>query len=152
MSHLSTARGRLVDAILVGLVIFDLGVAAGAFAFPDLWSRVLHGTEYVDPAGLLRRTGSIWIAFTVVQVVALLRWRSHPHWLLMVSGIRLSEMFADWTYLAFADSVTPFGTVALTLTLPINLAICWFLFRNSLVTMRVAGEKQPTDPSPAAAG
>ena len=37
-------------------------------------------------------------------------------------------MFADWTWLAFAEQVTPFGTAALIFTLPANLLICWFLF------------------------
>ena len=123
-----TARGRLVDVILVSLVIFDLVVALGAFLLPQLWYRILHDAEYVDPQGLLRRTGSIWVAFTVVQILALPRWRTAPHWLVLVSGIRLSEMFADWTYLAFAQSTTPFGIAALIVTLPTNLAICWFLF------------------------
>ena len=124
----SNTRARLVDVILVTLIVFDLTVAVGAFLFPGLWYRLLHGAEYVDPQGLLRRTGAIWVAFTVLQVLALPRWRAAPYWLTLVCGIRLSEMFADWTYLAFADGVTAFGTVALAVTLPANLLICWFLF------------------------
>ena len=124
----STARARLVDVILVSLVVFDLLVAVGAFLLPQLWYRILHAADYVDPQGLLRRTGAIWVAFTVVQLLALPRWRTAAHWLVLVSGIRLSEMFADWTYLVFAQSMTPFGTIALLVTLPANLVICWFLF------------------------
>ena len=125
---ISAARGRLVDVILVSLVAFDLLVAVGAFLLPQLWYRLLHDAAYVDPQGLLRRTGAIWAAFAVVQIVALPRWRSAAHWLVLVTGIRLSELFADWTYLVFAESVTPFGTAALLVTLPANLLICWFLF------------------------
>lgn len=125
---ISAARGRLVDVILVSLVVFDLLVAVGAFLLPQLWYRLLHDAAYVDPQGLLRRTGAIWAAFAVVQIVALPRWRTAAHWLVLVTGIRLSELFADWTYLVFAESVTPFGTAALLVTLPANLLICWFLF------------------------
>ena len=124
----SGGRARIIDSLLIALIVFDLVVAVGAFLFPQLWYRILHDAEYVDPQGLLRRTGAIWAAFTVLQVLALPRWRTAPHWLALVCGIRLSEMFADWTYLAFADHVTPFGTAALIFTLPANLLICWFLF------------------------
>ena len=132
----SDNRARLVALVLIVLIIFDLVVAVGAFLFPQLWYRVLHGAEYVDPQGLLRRTGAIWVAFTVLQVLALPRWRTAPYWLALVCGIRLSEMFADWTYLAFADSVTPFGTAALIVTLPANLLICWVLFATYRLATR----------------
>ena len=124
----SGGRARLIDCLLIALIVFDLAVAVGALLLPDLWHRILHDAEYGDPHGLLRRTGAIWAAFTVLQVVALPRWRAAPYWLVLVCGIRLSEMFADWTWLAFAERVTPFGTVALVVTLPTNLLICWFLF------------------------
>ena len=139
----SAARGRLVDVMLWSLVIFDLLVAVGAFLLPQLWFRILHATDYVDPQGLLRRTGAIWVAFSVVQILALPRWRTAAHWLLLVTGIRLSEMFADWTYLIFAGSITPFGTAALLVTLPANLVICWFLF----ATWRKLGASS-TPPAP----
>ena len=133
------ARALLVDIMLIALIAFDLAVAVGALLLPDLWFRILHDAEYVDPGGLLRRTGAIWVAFTVLQVLALPRWRTAPVWLVLVCGIRLSEMFADWTWLAFAEQVTPFGTAALIFTLPANLLICWFLF----ATWRLAaGERQ----------
>jgi hypothetical protein len=134
----SGARALFVDILLIALIVFDLVVAVGAFLLPDLWFRVLHDVEYVDPGGLLRRTGAIWAAFTVLQVLALPRWRTAPIWLVLVCGIRLSEMFADWTWLAFADQVTPFGTAALIFTLPANLLICWFLFATY---RRVAGDR-----------
>ena len=124
----SGGRARLIDILLIALIVFDLAVAVGAFLFPQLWYRILHDAAYVDPQGLLRRTGAIWAAFTVLQVLALPRWRTASYWLVLVCGIRLSEMFADWTYLAFADHVTPFGTAALIVTLPANLLICWCLF------------------------
>ena len=143
----SAARGRLVDVTLWSLVIFDLLVAAGAFLLPQLWFRILHAAEYVDPQGLLRRTGAIWVAFSVVQILALPRWRAAPHWLLLITGIRLSEMFADWTYLIFASSKTPFGTVALLVTLPANLLICWLLFAT---WRRMAGGARSPVPPDAA--
>ena len=82
----SAARGRLVDVVLWSLVIFDLLVAVGAFLLPQLWFRILHDAEFVDPQGLLRRTGAIWVAFAVLQILALPRWRSASHWLLLVTA------------------------------------------------------------------
>ena len=143
----SAARGRLVDVVLWSLVIFDLVVAVGAFLLPQLWFRILHGADFVDPQGLLRRTGAIWVAFAVLQILALPRWRGAPHWLLLVTGIRLSEMFADWTYLLFAASKTPFGTIALLVTLPANLLICWFLFAT---WRKLTGTSDPPAPPDAA--
>lgn len=147
VAHVSAARGRLVDVVLWSLVVFDLLVAVGAFLLPQLWFRILHGADFVDPQGLLRRTGAIWVAFSVVQILALPRWRTAPHWLLLVTGIRLSEMFADWTYLVFAESITPFGTAALLVTLPANLLICWFLFAT---WRRMAGSARSPAPPGAA--
>lgn len=147
---MSAARARLVDVVLWALVIFDLLVAVGAFLLPQLWFRILHDAEFVDPQGLLRRTGAIWVAFSVVQILALPRWRRAAHWLLLVTGIRLSEMFADWTWLAFAKfggSITQFGTVALLVTLPANLVICWFLFAT---WRRLAGSARSPAPPDAA--
>ena len=132
----SGGRAVLVDSLLIALIGFDLAVAIGALLLPDLWFRLLHDAEFVDPGGLLRRTGAIWVAFTVLQVLALPRWRTSPIWLVLVCGIRLSEMFADWTWLAFAQHVTPFGTAALIFTLPANLLICWFLFATYRHTAR----------------
>ena len=134
----SGARALLVDLLLIALIVFDLAVAVGALLLPNLWFRILHDAEFADPGGLLRRTGAIWAAFAVMQVLALPRWRSAPIWLVLVCGIRLSEMFADWTWLAFADQVTPFGTAALIFTLPANLLICGFLFATY---RRAAGER-----------
>ena len=150
LAPVSAARGRLVDVVLWSLVIFDLLVAVGAFLLPQLWFRILHDAEFVDPQGLLRRTGAIWVAFSVVQILALPRWRNAPHWLLLVTGIRLSEMFADWTWLVFArfgGSITSFGTAALLVTLPANLLICWFLFAT---WRRMAGSTRPPAPPGAA--
>lgn len=124
------SRVIVVDIILITLIVFDLFVAIGAFLFPSLWYDIVHDAPYIDPQALLRRTGAIWVAFSLIQMIAVFRWRIDHYWLVLVSGIRLSEMFADWTYLLFAESVTVVGTVALLITLPANLAICWFFFRT----------------------
>ena len=134
------------DVILIALVAFDLLVAVGAFLLPQIWYRLLHDAAYVDPQGLLRRTGAIWAAFAAVQILALPRWRRAAHWLLLVTGTRLSELFADWTYLVFAESITPFGTAALLVTLPANLLICWFLYAT---WRKLAGRGGPASGGPA---
>ena len=83
----------------------------------------------------------------MLQILALPRWRGASHWLLLVTGIRLSEMFADWTWLVFAESMTPFGRAALLVTLPANLLACWFLFAT---WRRMTGSAESPAPPDAA--
>ncbi len=82
------------------------------------------------PQGLLRRTGAVWAAFTLLQFVALIRWQRYPHWLVLVAGVRLTEIFSDWTYLFFCSNITWFGRLALFVSPLGNLAFGWILLRT----------------------
>ncbi len=126
---LKSKRVVLVTILLVVFIALDLLYAVTAFFFPKLWYTVIHGAAYVDPEGLLQRTGAIWAAFAVVQLVALLRWQRQAFWLAVVAGLRLSELFADWTYLYFAQDISGFGRIALLVSTPVNLLISLFLLK-----------------------
>jgi len=121
---------KAVDGLLVLLILLDVVYDLVIFLSPETWFRVMHGAPYVDPQGLLRRTAAVWAAFTLWQIVALLRWKQHRHWLMLVAGIRWTEIFADWTYLHFAHSITTIGRLGLLAAAPVNLFCGWFLYRS----------------------
>jgi hypothetical protein len=119
-----------VANVLGGLVVFDVILTSWAFFAPDLWFEVFHGVPYNDPEGFLRRCGANWAAFALFQAVAFLRWRQAPYWVAVVAGIRLSDIFTDWTYLAFSTHMTPLGTLGLALASPMNMITgAWLLYR-----------------------
>ena len=127
-----------VSGLLLGLALWDALLAVVALGLPDLWFQLFHGIPYVDPqgtpadlVGLLRRSGAVWAAFTLFQFIAFLRWRERPYWLAVVAGIRLTEVFSDWTYLFFADHhITWLGGLALLIAPPSNWLMGWFLVRS----------------------
>jgi hypothetical protein len=125
---ITVGLSRRIDWVLLALVAFDVFVATVALLFPSLWFRVVHGVPYDDPQGLLRRCGANWAAFAVIQLIALLRWKKAPHWLAVVAGVRLSDIFTDWTYLWFASNVTTVGVVGMFLASPTELFLgSWLL-------------------------
>jgi hypothetical protein len=103
---------RRVDAILASLVGLDLVLTLWGFFAPRLWYAFFHGADYVDPEGLLRRCAANWLAFFILQVIALARWRRSPMWLAVVAGCRLGDALTDVTCLAFAAHSTIFARIA----------------------------------------
>jgi hypothetical protein len=118
------------NLLLVFLVMLDAVLSTTCLFSPATWFRVLHGAPYVDPQGLLRRTGAVWAAFTLFQFVALLRWRSRPYWLPLVAGIRLTEVFSDCVYLYACSSVTWAGRIGLLVSPPCNVLFALFLLAS----------------------
>lgn len=116
--HLNRAQ---VNVFFVGLILLDLFLSSIAIGFPERWSESMHGLPYVDPAGLLRRTGALWVAFTLLQTIALFRWQKQPYWLALVAGVRFTELFSDWVTLLAAKQVTVLGTAGLLIAPPSNL-------------------------------
>jgi hypothetical protein len=110
-----------LDGFLVALVALDAVLSTVAIGFPERWSQTFHGLPYDDPAGLLRRTGAVWVAFTLLQAVARLRWQREPYWLPLVAGVRFTELFSDWATIFAARQVTTLGIVGLLLSPPANL-------------------------------
>ncbi|MBI3555036.1 MAG: hypothetical protein HY074_02080 [Deltaproteobacteria bacterium] len=120
---------KQVSRVLASLVALDATLAFVAFGFPQLWFTIFHGVDYADPQGFLRRCGANWLAFCLLQIMALAKWRREPHWLVLIAGVRLSDIFTDWTYLYFAHDITWFGRITLFTTSPANLVVGIYLLR-----------------------
>lgn len=129
-----------MNLFLVFLVILDLVLSSTCLFFPATWFRVVHNAPYVDPQGLLRRTGAVWAAFTLFQLLALVKWQKKPYWLVLVAGVRLTEVFSDWAYLYFAASITSYGRIGLLIAAPANVVFGWALIRAYL---RLEADSKP---------
>lgn len=116
--HLNRAQ---ISVFLLLLVVLDLGLSTVAIAFPERWFQIMHGLPCDDPAGLLRRTGALWVAFALLQAIALFRWQRQPYWLTLIAGVRFTELFSDWTTIAVAKQMTVAGTIGLAIAPPANL-------------------------------
>ena len=138
----AASHDRRIQGVLGALCVLDAVLATWALAFPSLWFAAFHGTPYDDPEGLLRRCGAGWVAYTLFQTVAFRRWKEAPVWLAVVAGLRLGEVFTDWTYLGFAAHTTWFGKIALLVASPVNAALGWFLLAEH--RRRTAREKPPS--------
>lgn len=123
------SRKRKVDFLLGALVVLDLVLCIWAFFFPEFWFRFFHDSEYIDPQGLLRRCAANWLAFFVVQLVALIRWRRNHEWLMIVAGCRLGDILTDVTCLIFCERITLYGLIAFPLAGFGNLAFGIMLIR-----------------------
>jgi hypothetical protein len=110
-----------VNALLLSLVVLDIVLSTITLGFPDRWFAFMHGLPYVDPAGLLRRTGAVWAAFVLLQAIALVRWQKQPYWLPLIAGVRLTELFSDWMTIFVAKHMTVLGTISLAIAPPANL-------------------------------
>ncbi len=121
---------KFIQPLLIILIVLDLIYVGIIFPYPQLWHKMIHGTDYVDPAGLLRRTGAVWASFALFQIIALFKWRKQPHWLMLVAGIRFTEIFADWNYIYFAQSLTWAGKAGLAIAPLINFGSGLFFFKS----------------------
>ena len=127
--NMTPGHPERISQILGGLVLLDVTLAITGFFFPRFWFLIFHGVEYVDPQALLPRTAASWAAFALFQGIALKYWKVRPEWLAVVAGIRLSDMFTDWTYLALCQNATWFAKASLLTTSPANAIIGWYLLK-----------------------
>lgn len=125
-----------IYVLLVFLVILDIVLSTTCLLYPEKWFSIFHGAPYIDPQGLLKRTGAVWVAFTLLQLIAVFRWEKEPWWLVLIAGVRLTELFSDWTYMYVAQSMTTMGRIGLFIAPPGNLAFGWFLIWAYLKIMR----------------
>ncbi len=131
-SDTTPIRRTVVSALLLGFAAWDLVLFALAVIFPDQWFLRIHGVPRVDPQALLARTGLVWLAFSVFHLVAFFRWKQQPHWLVIVGGMRLAELFADLGYLLLAQDATPMGRMALSLAAPTNVFFAMLFIQTYL--------------------
>ena len=104
-------------AILIYLwvaLLEDTGLFLMAWLLPDAWFQVFH---HVAPASFdiafLRRSAGQWAAFALAQGIALWRWRTDPVWLVIVAGVRFSDLFTDISYILAVPSLTTVGWACL---------------------------------------
>ena len=128
---ISSRLRAFIYVLLAFLVILDIVLSVVALCFPDTWFMTFHGVPYdnLDAQGLLKRTGAIWVAFTLLQLIAFFRWEKETWWLVLIAGVRWTELFSDWTYLYVADSITTMGKIGLLIAPPGNLVFGWILIR-----------------------
>lgn len=124
---------RIVSLLLFFLVLLDTFLAGICLLFPREWMLLMHGVAYDDPAGLVRRMGAVWLAFLILQAVAWFKWKEYPVLLVLVAGVRLTEMFSDWVYAYFAEQLSWFGLAGLLVACPANIFfgtyLIWFYYR-----------------------
>jgi hypothetical protein len=137
-------RATATSALLLFFAVWDLALAVLAVLFPDQWFLRIHGVQRIDPEALLARTGLLWLAFSVFHLAAFLRWRKAPHWLVIVGGMRLAEIFADLGYLLLAQDVTPAGRMALALAAPSNVLFAAFFIQTYLEIALATGHRLRT--------
>ena len=120
---------RWTYGLLSGLVVLDLVLCAWGFLFPEVWFGVFHDAPVVDPQGLLARCAANWLAFFVIQLVALLSWERAPWLLLLVAGCRLGDCLTDLTCLLSCERITVWGAIAFPAAglgnLSAGLALVW---------------------------
>jgi hypothetical protein len=133
----STLRRR-ITRLLLFLILVDLVLCLVGFVRPELWFDLIHGAPAVDPQRFMQRTAAAWAAFLVLQLIACARFRRDPAWLAVIAGVRLSDMFTDWTHAMLAPDMTSFGYLCLLSASPINLLAGVFLLRahRQLTTSR----------------
>ncbi len=138
---ISNKLKNFIYVLLVFLVILDVVLSSTCLLAPDKWYMTFHGVHYdnLDVEGLLKRTGAVWVAFTLLQLIALFRWRKAPWWLVLIAGVRLTELFSDWVYIYVAHSMTTIGTIGLFISPPGNLAFGIFLIWAYKKIMRCGG-------------
>lgn len=110
-----------VNVLLAFLIVLDIVLSTLAIGFPNTWFHAMHGMDPLDPAGLLRRTGGLWIAFVMLQAIALVRWQKQPYWLTLIAGVRFTELLSDWVTIFAAQKMTLAGTLGLAISPPANL-------------------------------
>ncbi len=119
---------KAVPIVIGALVLMDLVLAGIILVSGQAWFDLMHGTDHVDPGGYLKRTGALWLSFAILQVIAFVRWREAPHWLLILAGVRWGDVLSDWTWWGAMDDRTWLAHVLLLAT-PANLLLGLFFYR-----------------------
>lgn len=117
----------IINLTLLNLVFIDLIVSILGFFFPEEWYSFFHDASYIDPQGLLYRSAASWVAFFIVQLVALIYWKKYVWMLILVAGCRLGDTFTDITCLIFSSSHTVWAFIVFPLAGIGNLAIGVYL-------------------------
>jgi hypothetical protein len=138
MSQTANASGGkntltvILNWLLVIVIVVDVYYFITCVFFPEQWFKMIHGTPYIDPQGLLRRNGAIWGTMALFQLLALIKWRRKPYWLTIIGGLRGTEIVAEAFYLYFAQSITTMGRISLLVATPLNFVVSMFFIWSYL--------------------
>jgi len=136
-----------VDGVIVAAILIDIVLSGMTWVAPQMWFETLHGATGDQSAfyPFLRRCGAHWAAFAIFQIVALVRWRRGLHWLLLVAGMRMSDLFTDLTYLIESRTLAS-GSAYAGLILPffLNLGMAVLLVLAWKEALRAQGLKPPS--------
>jgi hypothetical protein len=104
-----------ITVFLWGALALDLSLFAMTWVSPDLWFQAFHGTNPEDPEAVafLRRCGGHWLAFSLIQAITLWKWRDDRRWLLVLCGVRASDVFTDLSYVLASEHLTALGWACL---------------------------------------
>lgn len=121
-----------ITLILCFASLVDFLLAVWIFGFTNHFIAFFYEerVEYNRP--LLWRTGVFWLTFGLLQAIAALTWNFYPGMLLLITGVRLTESLADWTYLFSETNFTRIGKFGFFLSVPYTLIIAVLLYRHSL--------------------
>ena len=117
---------RVAKLICMGLALFDILLGGLTVLKPRWMMRILAPGE--EPAGeaLLRRSGTTWLFFAVVQAWAAMDSENSTA-LRAVSVLRLQDVPADLAWLASGSGFGWFGRFSLILAPTLNFAVGCFL-------------------------
>ena len=138
----------LIYAVLIIAIVIDLSLWIMTLVAPELWFSIMH-TEPGGPLAtlLLRRAGGHWLAFLLVQIIALFAWKREPLCLVVIAGLRFSDLFTDLTYLLLGDAFTTVGWTSMLAPPLLNLGmglIALYGFRQTARGQRYFGSAAPS--------
>lgn len=114
-----------LDALLVSLIVLDIGLAAIATFAPAIWFTTMHRDVHVDALhrAFVMRSAGHWLSMALVQGVTLVQWRRAPVWLALTAGTRLSDVLTDVLYF---------------ITAPARSTAAWLLAASPVVNLALA--------------
>ena len=128
MSPLGRRWTRIVDGKLLFAIGVDVSLSLMTALAPQWWFQTFHGVQGDALAVLfLQRCGANWTAFALFQILAVARWRRSTVWLPIIAGVRFSDVFTDWTYLAVSPHTEIIGVPAFLLPAAMNWGMALLL-------------------------
>lgn len=126
------ASTTLALALCWGLFLFDLALGGVAAGWPELYMRVMHPEMDLSQLQFVRRTGMLWLAFSVVALrTATTTPDRRGHWFLILAVVRLIDVPADLVYFATMTGATTLSRLLVLSAVPINLGLGFYFHRVS---------------------
>lgn len=115
--------------IALTLFFFDLLLSAFTAAWPEVYLSIIHPDLAEPQVELLRRSGGMWLAFSIVALIAATCPRDvRARWFMVLGWFRLIEVPADLLYGLTATGTGDFGRIIILAAPPLNFLIGGYLF------------------------